>query len=375
MRSNIRRRFLWDLFDGEWTRAVLPAPMEAAKRQSATPSRWEVSGAVSPRPEILAPESMDAESLRPDTIDPESWPAAWRLGAMAGRSLGMQHLFARMRHIAPHFRLATLEGEAGTGKLLAAQTLHRIGPAGGGPFVPCMAGEFLDSAAGLWEEARGGLLWLSHIEDLTADQQRRMRDFLERAAHERIRYGANSSPLQIVAGSAQSLRRLAAAGSFRSDLASHLTAIRFALPPLRERRDDIPLLAALFLRRWIQEQGRLLRGFGPGTLARLGAYDWPGNVRELESVVTAAAVDCPAQWIRPMDLPRLEWPASGGQPGEVESADAIDDPNLDRLILRHVTRVLARVSGNKVRAARLLGISRSTLYRLLESSSRLSSES
>ena len=305
---------------------------------------------------------LDLEALQPNRIHPERW----MLGPMAGRSLVMQQLFTRIRCTAPHFRLVNVEGEQGTGKMLAAQTLHGLGPAASGPFVPHIAVDFLADPLALWSQARGGLIYLSRIDELSADLQRRLRDFLERTAHERIRNGISSGPLQLVAGSWLPLRRLAAAGSFRSDLASHLTAIRFALPPLRDRREDIPLLAALFLRTWSQQHHKPLRGFAPGAVARLTAHSWPGNVRELESIIAAAALDCPTQWIRPIDIPRLNWPVHF--PASAAAPEAVpEDPNLDRAILRHITRVLARANGNKVRAAKMLGISRSTLYRLLES--------
>ena len=345
---------------------MFPAQIDTEYQDRQTRS-WADSSPAEPEP--LPPEGLEPASLRPE---------AWMLGPMAGRSPVMQRLFSRMKSTAPHFRLATVEGEAGTGKLLAAQTLHRLGPAAAGPFAPCVAADFLINSQALWKEAGGGLLWLSRVDELSPEQQRELRDLLEQAAHQRMRLGAGA-PLQLVAGTSQPLRRLSASGAFRFDLASHLTAIRFELPPLRERRDDIPLLAAIFLRRWIRENGRMLRGFAPGALMRLAAHEWPGNVRELESVVSAAALQCPAQWIRPIDLPLLVWPAPAAeiapspiQPedhfaAQLEPADDSSlDPNLDRAILRHITRVLARVNGNKLRAAKMLGISRSTLYRLLE---------
>lgn len=324
-------------------------------------------------PVRLAPELLTPEKLN---------PREGALGPMVGRSLAMQHLFTRMRCTAPHFRLAAVEGEQGTGKLLAAQTLHGLGPAASGPWIPCIAADFLDDPQALWREARGGLLYLSRVDELSAEKQRLLRDFLDRAAHERIRTSAAAAPLQLVAGSLQPLRRLAAAGGFRSDLAIHLTAIRLPLPPLRDRRDDIPLLASLFLRRWSRQHDKPLRGFGPGSLERLADWSWPGNVRELESTVAAAALECPGQWIRPLDIPgpfstsgasslvpyarrETEFAPSPALPAS-PSDPAAEDPNLDRAILRHIARVLARADGNKVRAARLLGISRSTLYRLLE---------
>jgi two-component system response regulator AtoC len=303
---------------------------------------------------------LGAEPFQPATAPPEKWT----LGPMAGRSAPMQHLFTRMRCTAPHFRLVNIEGESGAGKMLAAQTLHGLGPASAGAFVPCLAAEFLESPEARWKEIRGGMVYLSRVDELNPDQQRRLRDFLDRSAHERLRFHTSSGPLQVVAGSAQPLRRLAAAGAFRSDLANHLTAIRFVLPPLRDRRDDIPLLAGLFLGNWSHQNDKPLRGFAPGTLNRLLAHPWPGNVRELESVIVAAALECSGQWIRPIDIPRLDWPLSAPDPASQELS--ADDPNLDRAILRHIVRVLARANGNKVRAARMLGISRSTLYRILD---------
>ncbi len=291
-------------------------------------------------------EAYPAEIPRPDVLQPE----AWMLGAMGGRSLAMQQLFSRMKATAPHFRVATVEGEGGTGKLLTAQTLHSLGPAGAGPFAPFTAAEFLESPGTFWQQACKGLLWLSRVDELSGEQQRQLRDFLERAAHERLRLGATGGPLQLVAGASQPLRRLAVAGGFRSDLAGHLTAIRFVLPPLRERREDIPLLAAIFLRRWMKEHGRVLRGFAPGTLARLSAYAWPGNLRELESAISAAAVECPGQWIRPVDLPRLQW-AARMEPGAA-AEPAAEDANLDRAILHPGAGAVRREQGARGAPAR-----------------------
>lgn len=343
--------------DGEPGESRSIAPVADPAIDPAADSRYLVLSEAS----VLVPQSLQPDSLRPEE---------GMLGQMAGRSLVMQHLFSRMRSTAPHFRLAAIEGEAGTGKFLAAQTLHQLGPGADGPFAPWLAADFLQDPSAFWHQARGGLLWLSRVDELSADQQRSLRNFLERAAHERIRRGPGSgsalAPLQMLAGASRPFRQLAVTGSFRPDLASHLTAIRFPLPPLRDRRDDIPLLAALFLRRLAARNGKFLRGFGPGTLSRLAAYDWPGNVRELECAMAAAVLDCPGQWIRPVDIPRLDWtpPTAPSEPRQ--EFPGLDDPNLDRAILRHVARVLARANGNKLRAAKLLGISRSTLYRLLE---------
>jgi DNA-binding NtrC family response regulator len=136
---------------------------------------------------------------------------------------------------------------------------------------------------------------------------------------------------------------------------------------LRERREDIPLLADLFAQRFSDTHGKPIRGLGPQTLPHLYHYSWPGNVRELESVISSASLACHGQWIRPIDLPALRAAAPlPTAPEPLLNSAPDDDPNLDRAILRHIQRVLARVEGNKLRAAKLLGISRSTLYRLLD---------
>jgi DNA-binding NtrC family response regulator len=281
---------------------------------------------------------------------------------MAGHSLVMQRLFARLKQAAPHLRIVAIEGEAGTGKTLAARTLHSLGPASEAAFVACAATRLISAETqALLEEARGGMLFLTRLNELRPEQQSRLADFLEWWEHRSRNDTQGFFPRQLFVSSCKPLRQLSASGELRTDLAYRLTAIRFELPPLRERRDDIAVLADWFATRHAAAHGKAIRGLGPGAAARLLAHSWPGNVRELETVITNAAMDCPGQWIRPIDIPPLT-PAL-----KVSNAAAItdDDPNLDRMILRHITHVLAKTGGNKLRAAQLLGISRSTLYRLL----------
>ncbi|MGB7190722.1 MAG: sigma 54-interacting transcriptional regulator [Acidobacteriaceae bacterium] len=311
----------------------------------------------------------------------------WNFGPMAGRSPAMQQLFSQMRHTARHLRVAAIEGESGTGKMLAARALHELGLNPPAPFVPCPAAQFLDArnltaagspaAAGsefssvpALKQACGGTLALTRVDELSAAQQARLLEFLQWIDYQHIQLALGSIPRQILCLSGRSLRRLASSGVLRADLASRLTTIRFALPPLRERREDIPLLAELFARQFSAMHGKPIRGLGPQTLPRLVQHSWPGNVRELESAIHAAALSCQGQWIRPIDLPALKVApvASAAQPAPRASVPD-EDPNLDRAILRHIQWVLARVEGNKLRAAKMLGISRSTLYRLLDSAS------
>jgi DNA-binding NtrC family response regulator len=312
--------------------------------------------------------------------------AEWSFGRMAARSHVMQRLFSQMRHTARHLRVASIEGEGGTGKMLAAHTLHELGFGPRSPFVPCSAAQFLEahsaiaplsprsiakpefSAAGPLKQSRTGTLVLTRVDELSSAHQAGLLELLQWIDHQHIRRALDSIPHRILCLSGRPLRKLASTGVLRSDLANRLTAIRFALPPLRERREDIPLLADLFAQRFSDTHGKPIRGLGPQTLPHLCQYSWPGNVRELESVISSASLACHGQWIRPIDLPALTaaptpMPAA---PGPLLNSAPDDDPNLDRAILRHIQRVLARVEGNKLRAARLLGISRSTLYRLLD---------
>jgi DNA-binding NtrC family response regulator len=297
-----------------------------------------------------------------------------RCGEMVGRSLPMQRLFSRLRQAAPHIRIVAIEGEAGTGKTLTARTLHRLGPASGAAFVACAAARFMSAETQtLLEEARGGTLLLSRIGELSAAQQTRFVDFIEWWEHRSARDAQSFLPRQLFVSSSKPLRQLSAAGELRGDLSFRLTAIRFELPPLRERRDDIGLLADLFAAKHGAARCKPIRGLGPGALQRLLSHSWPGNVRELETVVANAAMDCPGQWIRPLDIPPLVNTPQLRMQAPAEPVPD-DDPNLDRMILRHISQVLRKTGGNKLRAAQLLGISRSTLYRLLDSGNSASQE-
>ena len=296
-----------------------------------------------------------------------------RLPGMVGQSPTMQRLFTQMRCTAPHLRIASIEGGSGAGKRTVALALHLMGPAAVARFVPCRAIEFFsEESHALLTEAGGGTLYLSHIDELNAAQQSRLLDFLEWLEHQYARGTAKYIPRQVFAGSERPLRRLAAGGELRIELCHRLTAIHFVLPALRERREDISPLAEHFVRQFSSTHGKPMRGLGPGALPRLMAHSWPGNVRELESAVYSAALGCEGQWIRPIDIPAL---VQGSVPLTMQQSALPNqqtddlDPNLDHAILRHVMRVLGRVSGNKLRAAQLLGISRSTLYRLLEAGS------
>lgn len=357
-------------------------PERGIRRADITPSRSSLPKHSAPLCRY-PPCLQRGRTLYPLQSTDESRPAAaggaasalvdhpeWTLGSMVGRSSIVQRLFSQMRSTARHLRIATVEGETGTGKALAARTLHDIGTASKAPFTPCPATQFFSNGPSLatpiplLKDARNGTLFLSHVEELSLEQQTRLVSFLQWLDNQQARRIPDSVPRQVFFSSSQPLRRLAASSSFRADLCHRLTAIRFAIPPLRERRDDLALLADFFARRFSATHGKPVRGLAPHALPRLTAHTWPGNVRELESVIHSAALECEGQWIRPIDIPVLS-----PSPADIASNPVVpeDDPNLDRAILRHINLVLTRVDGNKLRAAKMLGISRSTLYRLLDS--------
>jgi DNA-binding NtrC family response regulator len=306
----------------------------------------------------------------------------------------MRRLIQQMQRMAPHLTLATIEGEDGTGRTMAARALHAAGPAAQGPFVPCLATEFFchssiardETGQGRpWSEpilrqADAGMLFLERVHQLSRTQQEMLTEFLHYVdgRHLRSRWRAPAEtgakeeavieaalPAQIVFSSSVPLRNQGSASGFRDDLASRLCSVRFWLPPLAERREDIPLLAQIFVQRFARAHNKPVRGLGPGTIAPLLRHPWPENVRELEETITAAALETESQWIRPIDLPPLTKGALQSLPTGNPEATEDSDPSLDHAIRNHVSRVLARTRGNKLRAAQLLGISRSTLYRIL----------
>lgn len=308
----------------------------------------------------------------------------WRFGQMVGRSASMQQLFSKMRHTMRHLRVAVIEGEAGTGKMLVARTLHDFSPDPESAIVPCTPAQLFgsDSASAdtkldfsalpAIRQSREGTLILIRVDELSPTHQAQLLELLQWVELQLIRRSFGATPRRLLCLSPVSLRDLVSAGRMRSDLANRLGAIRFALPPLRDRPEDMPLLSDFFAQQFANSHGKPVRGVSPQALSRLVQHCWPGNVRELETAIRAASLTCPSQWIRPLDLPAFH--ASPRIPVHSPVATQDEDPNLDRAIRRHIKSVLSRADGNKLRAAKMLGISRSTLYRFLDSTTILSEE-
>jgi DNA-binding NtrC family response regulator len=273
----------------------------------------------------------------------------------------MRHVRMQVRRIGPHFRSVLVRGETGTGKELVARALHATG-GGNGPFVSCpaelaivMAG-FSDSATtvdGLGRLMKAwwpGTLFLDGVNELGFDAQDRLLRVLGQDEFEMLR---------IVAAATEDLRVLVSAGRFRQELFARLATVEITLPPLRDRVEDLPELTKHFLTRFPEARGRRTRRIDDDAMDRLQEYLWPGNVNELMSVLHEAVLRCDGDLLQMRHLPPFDG-ASRPQDSPMGSM------RLEDVVEQHVLRVLKDCGGNKLRTAETLGISRSTLYRMLD---------
>jgi DNA-binding NtrC family response regulator len=301
--------------------------------------------------------------------------------AVSPRSI---ELLALVRRVAPSRATVLIQGESGTGKELVARLLHYWSDRVGRPFVAvnCKAfaegvleselfghekGAFtgaLTGRSGCFERAGGGTLFLDEIGDIDADFQAKLLRVLQEG--EVLRVGGSAPrpvDVRVVCATNRALREEVAAGRFREDLFFRLNVIPMALAPLRDRREDILPLAQQFLERQQRETGRVLR-FGPEAEAALLAHQWPGNVRELENAVERAVVLARGEEITPEDLLLEQLPLSSAADAAMTRGtlqDCLDDAASAR-----IRAALAAAGGNRVEAARALGIERTTLYRMMK---------
>ena len=304
-------------------------------------------------------------------------PVAGALPELVSRSLAMRRVCEQLQQVGPRVRLALIEGEAGTGKHLLARHIQARHASPGMP--GCGRGGGLVSAPrssahselrpepfrAAVRRAADGILLFRNIDELAAEAQgqllRYIRSFETALTAEKP--GILPSPSQVICTSRKPLRTQVLAGAFLPEIYYRLNAVSFSLPALRDRKEDIPSLAQMFVDAVSREQQRPLQGLGPGSLPILLRHLWPGNVRELESVIRAACLSGEGQWLRPIDLVILPLEPAGVKDGEPAIPE---NYTLDGVIRRHILQVLKACDGNKARAASKLGISRSTLYRMLE---------
>ncbi len=342
------------------------------------------------RLERLLTDTRDELERRRSVLAME-WELARRLEfcGMVGRAPIMQELFATVRRLAPHVRTALVTGETGTGKELVARALHQLGGRSEKRFVTvnCSAvveslfesevfghvrGAFTgatENKPGLFEVADGGTLFLDEVGELPLSLQARLLRVLETA--EVTRVGALEGrhiDLRVVAASNRDLRAEVAAGRFRSDLYYRLNVVEIKIPPLRERREDIPYLTAGFVREASERLQKSIGGLTAAAERLLASGYWEGNIRELRNVIERACILVDGDVISEREL-AVSMPAMAvrtAAPTDGASHDVAEKDLLATVERDHIQRALMRAGGNKKAAAKMLGLSRRALYRRLE---------
>jgi len=306
--------------------------------------------------------------------------------ALVGSSRAMRELHDLTSRVASTDATVLITGESGTGKELVARAIHAMSARSHGPFVAinCAAvphhlleselfghvkGAFTDARSGrpgLFIEANGGTLLLDEIGEMPLEMQAKLLRALQERTVRPVG-GDREVPFdaRVIAATHQQLDALVEAKAFREDLFYRIAVVIVQVPTLRERSDDVLVLAQHFLNRFVDRFGKRVVGFHPSAIARMVAYSWPGNVRELENCLERAVALTRGDTITVEDLPER---IRTFQPERPLSApeEATEMMTLAELEHRYLQRVLSLVGGNKSRAARVLGLDRRTLYRMLD---------
>ena len=313
---------------------------------------------------------------------------------MIGRGPAMQDVFALIRRLAPHVRTVLVTGETGTGKELAARALHDTGPRRERRFVTVNCSAVVESLfeselfghvrgaftgatehkPGLFEAAEGGTLFLDEIGELPPTVQAKLLRVLELG--EVYRVGAlepRRVNVHVIAATNRDLRTEVATGRFRSDLYYRLNIVEVKLPPLRERREDIPYLTAAFVRDATERLNKSIAGLTPGAERVLAGAPWEGNVRELRNAIERACILADGEFLSERELltsmPTISATAaraSGSSMRPDSDSKLHEHDSLASVEREHIQRALAKAGGNKKVAAQMLGLSRRALYRRLE---------
>ncbi len=313
---------------------------------------------------------------------------------LVGQSRSMRNLFQQIQQLGKASGPVLVVGESGTGKELVARAIHDESTRAGGPFqaVNCAgvpaelleseffgheAGAFtgaVKSHRGLFDQAHGGTLFLDEIGEMPLALQAKLLRVLQDGVIRPVGGSREHTvDVRIVAATNRKLEDRIESGDFREDLFYRLETFTLRVPPLRERGDDLELLAALFLTRYSMQMGREIEGFSSEALAAFKQYAFPGNVRELQNAVERAVTFCQGSTIELEHLPmRIRGGERRGIPAEAvdqvlrQVSDGPVLPTLAELEQRYIRYVLDQVGGNKRRAAAMLDVSRRTLYRKLD---------
>jgi len=300
-----------------------------------------------------------------------------------GESPAMQQVFETVRQVAPSRATVLITGETGTGKELIAKAIHNFSPRKNAAFIAVHAaalptslleselfghekGAFtgaVERRIGRFELADGGTLFLDEVGELEAQMQVKLLRVLEERAFERVG-GAKTLQVDVrlVAATNKQLKKLVSEGKFRDDLFYRLSVVTVDLPPLRERRDDVPLLVKAFLNEFSRENGKQVRELTPEALNVLLAYDWPGNVRELRNAIEQMVVLARAERLTVRDVPAtIRGGADLTRINVVRTGMTVEDAERQLIV-----QALKELDGNRTKAAQKIGISRRTLHRKLK---------
>jgi PAS domain S-box-containing protein len=306
-----------------------------------------------------------------------------------GKDKAMQDIFRQIRDVAPYNYPVHVSGDTGTGKERVAYAIHDISSYGNGPFVPVNCGAIpegiveselfghvkgafsgaIKERKGRFELAHKGTLFLDEVADLPLSTQVKLLRFLQEGSFEKVGGEKRVSvDVRIISATNKNLKEEVKTGKFREDLFYRLNVIPIHLPPLRNRKSDIPLLADHFLREAEQESGTKVPGLSNESLNLMLDYHWPGNVRELKNVIQFSVVRSRTDQIHPADLP-LEI-AQGHDlqtryPTPPVRHPQQNPPSRGKLDAQSVKEAIKKTGGNKSKAARVLGVGRATLYRFL----------
>jgi transcriptional regulator with PAS, ATPase and Fis domain len=295
----------------------------------------------------------------------------------------MQALLDVMPQIAESSSTVLIEGESGTGKELLARAMHDLSPRRDRRLVAVNCGAFPDTLleselfgykAGAFTDARkdkpgrfalaqGGTLFLDEIGDISAGMQAKLLRVLQEGVYEPLgAVESIASDVRIIAATNQNLARLVMDGKFREDLYYRVNVVRLELPPLRERREDIPVLVEHFISKFNCLQHKHVRGVSEQVMAILLDYDFPGNIRELENIIEHAFVLLRGELIETRHLPASLREKAGFPP-----VPEREDLTLAELEALHISETMRRHAGNRAESAKALGIHRATLFRKIKS--------
>ncbi|HOG49125.1 MAG TPA: sigma 54-interacting transcriptional regulator [Lentisphaeria bacterium] len=310
-----------------------------------------------------------------------------RLGDFVSHSPSMQKIFSKLKAVAETSTTVLITGETGTGKELLARTIHAHSPRRDKPFVAINCGAFPDTLLeselfgyrkgaftgadrdkpGRFALAEGGALMLDEIGEISPAMQVRLLRVLQERMYEPLgAVKAVKTNVRIIAATHRNLREMVRDGEFREDLFYRINVIQMEMPPLRERREDIPFLVDSFIRRFNLSMDRNVSGISQTALRLLSAYSWPGNIRQLENVIERSMVFCKGALIEPADLPAELTEGMPLPDDNVSPSGAISDA-VQQSERQAIHAALEKTDGNRRQAAKLLGIHPTTFYRKLKS--------